>query len=108
MSVYLVLDWLVPQGHEAQTEAALTELRNHILSKHPQIRSVRVIREIADDPDRRGFRWEERYDTLEDSRSVELTDVCDDLWLQVWQVAVPGSHRQSLWDDGDRADWLES
>jgi hypothetical protein len=106
MSVYLVIDWQVPRGHEAETDAALAAVRAHIVAAHPQIRSVRVIRELAEDKSQRGYRWEERYDCLADSQAVDLSEQCDEVWLQVWHAAVPGSHRHGLWDDDDRPDWL--
>ena len=106
MSVYLVIDWQVPRGHEAETDAALAAVRDHIAASHRQIRSVRVTRELAEDKSQLGYRWEERYDCLADSQSVDLSEECDEEWLQVWHVAVPGTHRQSLWDDEGRSDWL--
>jgi hypothetical protein len=106
MSVYVVIDWLVPNGHEADTYAALDSVREHILTAHPKIRAVRVTRELAEDGSACGFRWQEEYASLEDSRSLVLAEECDEVWLTVWSLAVPGSHRQSTWDDEGRSDWL--
>jgi hypothetical protein len=98
MSVYLVIDWLVPRGHEAETDARLAAVRKHVVAEHPEIRSVRVIREIAEGQSPLGYRWEEEYDCLADCQHVELSEECDEVWLPVWHAAVPGSHRQSVWD----------
>jgi hypothetical protein len=101
MSVYLVIDWLVPKGHEAETDAALAAVRKHVATEHPEIRSVRVLRELPQDQAHCGYRWEEEYGCLADSEGVTLTEGCDELWMHVWHAAVPGSHRQSMWDDTD-------
>jgi hypothetical protein len=106
MSVYLVIDWLVPREHGAETDSGLAAVRAHIVAEHPEIRSVRVIRELAEDLSPTKYRWEERYDCLADSQCVALSEQCDEVWLQVWHAAVPGSHRQGIWDDGGRPDWL--
>lgn len=99
MSVYLVIDWQVPRGHESQTEAVLEAVREHIAAEHAEIRSVRVRREVAEGQPQLGYRWEEQYDCLNDLQEVILSEDCDELWLRVWQEAVPGSHRQSIWED---------
>jgi hypothetical protein len=98
MSVYLVIDWLVPRGHEAETEAGLDAVRKHVVAQHPEIRTIRVIREVAEDQPHLGYRWEEEYDGLADYQHLELSEECDDVWLPVWHAAVPGSHRQSVWE----------
>lgn len=106
MSVYLVIDWLVPLGHEAETGAGLAAVRRHVVAEHPEIRSVRVIREVAEEKLQMGYRWEEEYDSLANCQHIELSEECDDVWLPVWHAAVPGSHRQSVWDDGAQAHGL--
>lgn len=109
MSVYLTLEWLVPREHVRETELALTAVREHVGAAHPKIRAVRVIRETGDDgaePAPIRFRWEERYDSPEDAQDLDLGEACDDVWLNVWLLAVPGSHGQSIWDDDGRPDWL--
>lgn len=106
MSVYVVIDWLVPAGHEPDTYAALGAVREHVLTAHPRIRSVRVTRELTEDGSPSCFRWQEEYTSLEDSQDLALGEECDEVWLGVWHHAVPGSHRQGTWDDDGRSDWL--
>jgi hypothetical protein len=99
MGTHLVIEWSVPEAHGEQTERAMLAVRDHVLAEHPEVRAVRLVRQFAGPLPHVAYRWEEEYDDL--TAIDELTDTpeCAAVWVPVNALAVPGSHRQSIWAD---------
>lgn len=99
MGTYLVIEWSAPEANGQQTERAMLAVRAHVLVEHPEIRSMRLLRQFAGPLPHVAYRWEEEYADL--TAIDELTDTpdCSAVWLPVNALAVAGSQRQSIWSD---------
>lgn len=115
MAILVVLEWSAPEANVAGTLAALEAVQAHLSAEHPQIRTARVMRRVvgeqpsdaqpsgaqpADAQPHVVFRWEEGHESMAAFEALTMTDECDTVWLRVWELAVPGTHQQTVWDDG--------
>lgn len=99
MGTHLVIEWTVPEANGGRTEHAMLAVRDHVLATHPEIRAVRLQRQFAGHLPHVAYRWEEEYDDLTALDELCDTPDCAEVWLPVNTLAVPGSHRQSIWAD---------
>jgi hypothetical protein len=99
MATRLVIEWSTSEVQAEQTEQAMLVVRSHVLTEHPQIRSARLQRQFAGPLPHVAYRWEEEYDDLTAIDDLVDTPDCARVWVPVNALAVPGSHRQSIWAD---------
>jgi len=107
MGVNVVIQWSVPEGREAEVDAALLAISAHIAEAHPGIRACRVFRQFAGGEPHRAYQWFEEYESLTALEAESMTEECDAVWQPVRDVEIPGTRRQSIWTDVDKAAWLD-
>jgi hypothetical protein len=93
----VIIEWSTSVAHQEATEAAMLDVATHIAEEHPEIRGVRLDRQIAGGLPHVTYRWEETFDSLAAFEALPDNPECAAVWVPIDQLAVPGSHRQSIW-----------
>ena len=95
MAVHVVIQWSVPEGHEAEVNEALLAISKHIAEAHPGINACRVFRQFAGAEPHRAYQWLEEYDSLSALEAEKSTEECDRVWQPIRDVEIPGARRQA-------------
>jgi Antibiotic biosynthesis monooxygenase len=89
MSVYVVIEWSVPEGREAELVAALAHVRDHIAEEHPAILSTHLYRQWTGDRPHRAYRWAEEYASFTALEADTDSPACDEVWRPVRTLIIP-------------------
>jgi len=108
MAIHIAIQWSVPEGHEADVEAALDAVSAHIEADHPQIQATRLLRQFTGAEPHRAYMWLEEYASLGAFEQLKGTPECDVVWRPIRELMLPGTHRQSLWSDVGKRQWRPS
>jgi len=106
MGINVVIQWSVPEGREAETDAALRAISDHIRESHPGIQACRVFRQFAGGEPHRAYWWLEEYESFTALESEEMTEECDRVWQPIRDIEIPGTHRQMVWGDAGKNAWF--
>jgi len=106
MAVHVVIQWSVPEGHEAEVNEALLAISKHIAEAHPGINACRVFRQFAGAEPHRAYQWLEEYDSLSALEAEKSTEECDRVWQPIRDVEIPGARRQGVWSDVGKSAWF--
>jgi hypothetical protein len=106
--LHVVIQWSVPEGREADTDAALSAIAQHIKTDHPGITACRVLRQVAGGEVHRAYQWLEEYPSFSafEAESANMTDECDRVWQPIRDLEIPGTRRQSMWSDIGKGQWV--
>jgi hypothetical protein len=105
MAVNFVISWSIPEGHEAEVDAALDAVKTHIEAEHPQILAMRLFRQYAGHEPHRAYMWLEEYESLAAMGSIKGSPACDEVWRPIRALMTPGTHHQSIWTDVGKRHW---
>lgn len=106
--LHVVIQWSVPEGKEAETDAALQRIAEHIKTEHPGISACRVLRQIAGGEVHCAYQWLEEYPSFSalEAETANMTAECDEMWQPIRDLEIPGTRRQTMWSDAGKKAWF--
>lgn len=107
MGINVVVQWSVPEGREADCDAALRAITEHIREAHPGITACRVFRQFAGGEPHRAYWWLEEYESFSAMENEEATEECARVWRPIRDLEIPGTHKQMIWGDAGKDAWFE-
>lgn len=106
MGINVVVQWSVPDGREAEVDAALRVISDHARDEHPGIQACRVFRQFAGGEAHRAYWWLEEYESFSAFEREVITEECDRVWQPIRDLEIPGTRRQLIWTDTGKNAWF--